>query len=444
MPELTQGYKNLILVLAVPGLYCLMVLAGRRLKRHHGVRLGWLYHLFSLCLAVYVPVLLLNFEWGFVKHLGAAVIVLGSFVVIAVVDRYLWELYFQQRLHVQVPKLLTEVVRFIILMVAVFLVLQIGYEQSIKGLLIAPGIAAVLIGLAAQDLVGNILAGVSLQVGKPFQHGDWLQVDGKYAEVIEINWRSTRLRTVDDISIEIPHRTLATQTIVNLNRPQRRHAMRISIGLDYAVPPNRAKNVLLHAVANAKGVCPAPKPQAFLKNFGDSAIEYEVRFWLDEYEQYYQVCDAIRSNMWYGLRRHGIRIPFPIRTVQVERPARDKQLEVQTAARLILRQQPLFRCLSDEQLDALLPRGRVVHFGRDEKLIEQGESGDSMFILVDGEATVLVQRNGLPTPVAFLRTGDCFGEMSLLTGEKRSATVIAQTDCEVVEIGKAVLARGLK
>ena len=128
----------------------------------------------------------------------------------------------------------------------------------------------------------------------------------------------------------------------------------------------------------------------------------------------------------------------------MERPARDKQLEVQTTARIILRQQPLFRCLNDHQLDSLLPRGRVVHFGRDEKLIHQGASADSMFVLVDGEATVVVERNGVSKPVASLRSGDCFGEMSLLTGEPRSATVIAQTDCEVVEIGKAVLAKSLK
>jgi small-conductance mechanosensitive channel/CRP-like cAMP-binding protein len=444
MPEFTEGCKDLILVLAVPGLYCLMVLAGRRLKRKQGVHLGWVYHLFSLALAVYVPALVVNLNRTLLGHLGAAVVVLGSFVLIALVDRYLWELYFEQRHKVKVPKLLTEVVRFIILIVAVFLVLQVGYGQSIKGLLIAPGIAAVVIGLAAQDLVGNILAGVALQMGKPFQHGDWLQVEGRYAEVIEINWRATRLRTVDDISIEIPHRELGRQTIINLNRPRRRHAMRISISLDYAAPPNRAKSVLLHAVANAKGVCPEPKPQVFLKNFGDSGIEYEVRFWLDEYEMYYEVCDAIRSTLWYGLHRPGIRIPYPMRTVQLERPARAKQLEVQTAARLILRQQPLFRCLTDEQLDALLPRGRVVHFGRNEKLIQQGDSGDSMFILVDGEASVVVERNGGPKPVGFLRPGDCFGEMSLLTGEKRSATVIAQADCQVVEIGKAVLAQSLK
>jgi CRP-like cAMP-binding protein len=128
----------------------------------------------------------------------------------------------------------------------------------------------------------------------------------------------------------------------------------------------------------------------------------------------------------------------------LERPERNKEHEIQSAARLILRQQPLFKCLNDEQLDALLPRGRVVHFGRGENLIQQGENGDSMFILVTGEASVLVERNGSSQRVASLAAGDCFGEMSLLTGERRSATIVAQTDCEVVEVAKPVLGRSLK
>ena len=147
--------------------------------------------------------------------------------------------------------------------------------------------------------------------------------------------------------------------------------MRISVGIDYAAPPTRVKDVLLHATANAKGVVAEPKPRVYLKNFGDFAIEYEIKFWMDDHSHYTDVCDAIRTNVWYGLQRHGIKIPFPIRTVQVERPARNKQQEVQTTARFMLRQQPLFKCLSDDQLDALLPRGRVVHFGRGETLISR-------------------------------------------------------------------------
>lgn len=433
-----------MLAVAIPGLYWVLVLFGRRLKRRHGVRLGWFYHLFSLSLALYVPALALDLPWAYTRHLGAAVIILSSTVVIALVDRYVWELHFKERHGVMVPKFLSELARLAILAVAVFLVLQVFYDQTIKGLLIAPGIAAVILGLAMQDLVGNVIAGMALQAGKSFGHGDWLIIDNRQGEVIEINWRSTRLRTLDDFCIEIPNREISRQTLINLNRPHRPYAMRIPIALDYATPPTRAKSVLLHAVANAKGVLPEPKPKVHLKNFADSGIEYEIKFWMDDYHRYSDISDAIRTNVWYALQRHGIRIPYPVRTVQLERPGRDRQQEYQTAARLILRQQPLFKCLTDEQLDALLPRGRVVHFGRGETIIRQGDNGDSMFIMVAGEANVTAERHGLTRQVAGMRAGDCFGEMSLLTGELRSATVVANSDCEVVEIDKAVLGQSLK
>jgi CRP-like cAMP-binding protein len=218
----------------------------------------------------------------------------------------------------------------------------------------------------------------------------------------------------------------------------------VSVGIDYSAPPSRVKDVLLHATSNAKGVLPEPKPKVYLKNFGDSSIDYEIKFWIDDHLFYNDVSDSVRTNVWYSLQRHGIKIPFPIRTVQIERPARSKQQEAQSIARQILRQQPLFKSFSDDQLDALLPRGQLTSFGRGEKLIEQGANGESMFILVKGEANVVVRRNGFETHVASLNSGDCFGEMSLLTGEKRSASVIAKSDCEVVEIGKPILANSLK
>src|SRR5439155_14571109 len=146
-------------------------------------------------LAIYAPALLLNLPWTFLHHLGAAVVVLAATFVIALVERFVFELYVQQRHGVAVPKFLTELVRLVILLVAVFLVLDLGYDQTIKGLLIVPGIDAVVIGLAMQDLVGNVIAGIALQASKSFVHGDWLLIDNRHAEVIEVNWRATRLRT---------------------------------------------------------------------------------------------------------------------------------------------------------------------------------------------------------------------------------------------------------
>jgi small-conductance mechanosensitive channel/CRP-like cAMP-binding protein len=439
-----EWLQILLVALAALVLYYVMLLVGRGLKHKQGVRLGVLYHAFSLGFAIFLPAALLRPDWTIVNHIGAFTMIFGGVFVISLVDRYVWELYFKQLQNVDVPKFLPEVVRLAILVLAIFWALQHFYHQTVTGLIIAPGIAAVVLGFAMQDSLGNIISGIALQAGKPFAHGDWLIVDGRQAEVIEVNWRATRLRTNDEIVIEIPHRQMASQTIVNLNRPTRRHAMRVSVGIDYSAAPSRVKDVLLHATANAKFVAPEPKPKVYLKNFGDSSIEYEIKFWIEDHLYYNEACDSIRTNVWYSLQRHGLKIPFPIRTVQIERPSRSKQQEVQSTARLMLRQQPLFKSFTDDQLDALLPRGQATNFGRGEKLIEQGANGDSMFILVKGEANVVVNRNGFDTQVASLRSGDCFGEMSLLTGEKRSASVVANSDCEVVEIGKPILANSLK
>lgn len=466
MGDLPTAAKDFIVLLSLPGVYCIMVLLGRWLKRRHGVRLNWSYHLFSLCLAAYFLAHLFHWQlaipWGekqiedntgirteinyvsYDRELFAVTCLLGAIFIIALVDRYIWDLYFRQKHRVKIPKFVSEVVTLVIIVISLVVVLEVGYQYNIKGLVIAPSVLAVLLGLAMQNLLGNIIAGLALQFGKTFKDGDWLFVDNRYAQVIDINWRSTRLRTLDDVSVDIPNLDMSKSVIVNLNLPHRLHAMRLMVAVDYAAPPTRVKDVLLHATSNAKGVSAEHRPSVFLKNFGDYATEYEIKFWMDNHDHYDDTCDAIRTNIWYSFQRHGIRIPFPIRTIQLERPARKKEEEIQTTARIILRQHPLFKTLSDEQLDGLLPRGRLIHFGRGEKLIEQGDEGESMFILVTGEANVIVEKNHAPVHVASLRSGDCFGEMSLLTGERRSATILAHNDCEVVEIGKSVLARSLK
>jgi small-conductance mechanosensitive channel len=439
-----MGTQVLVLLVCLPVIYSLMLWLGRWLKRKHGVPLRWPYHLFAVALAVFGPAKLLQIHFPNRRELGAFTLILFAGFVITLIDRCVWDLYFKQRHRIKLPRFLDQVTALLVFIAAGMVILGLGYHLDFKPFLLAPGILAVMVGVAAQSLLSNIVAGISLQASKSFKDGDWIFVNNQYAQVIDINWRTTRLRTLDDISIDVPNSDLVKQTIVNLNLPARRHAMRLTLRVDSTVPPTRVKDILLHASSNAKGVAPEPKPRVYLKTFSEYAVEYDIKFWMDDHNMYYEVCDAIHTNVWYGLHRHGIKIPFPIRTVQLERPSRSKEEEVQTAARLMLRQQPLFKSLTDNQLDALLPRGRIVHFGRDEKIIQQGENGDSMFILVSGEANVVVERNGAPTHVASLTGGDCFGEMSLLTGERRSATILAHTDCEVVEIGKPVLAKSLK
>lgn len=278
MAELSETSRNILLLLSVPGLYCLLVLLGRRLKRRHRVEFGWMYHIFGLALAVYAPARLLDLNWPLLREIGAVALLTSPFFINALIKRYFWEVQFTQHRETPVPKLVSDATALAIFVVAILIVLNGIYEVRIPGLLAGSGIAAIILGLALQDLLGNVIAGFAIHFEQPFKAGDWLQVNERRAQVMEINWRSTRLRTPDNVYLDIPNRELVRQTIVNYHYPTTLHSLRISVPVDYAAPPTRVKDVLVHATANAKGVLAEPRIRAFLKNFGEYYAEYEIQF----------------------------------------------------------------------------------------------------------------------------------------------------------------------
>ena len=418
--------------------YLVLLAVGRWLKQRVGVRWGLLYQFFSGALALYIALTLTIPEVWWRGTVGAATVLLCAMLVISLTQRMLWELHFEQRRKIMVTRVVRDVVALAILSTAVLLILSVGYHIRIPGLLAGSGILALAVGLAAQDLLGNVIAGCVLHFEKPFKAGDWLLFEGRHVEVMEMSWRSIRVRTNDDLWLDVPNNQIAKQTIANLYYPVRKHAMRLELGIDYAEPPNRVKDVLTHAAATVEHVLPNPPPQVYLKQFADSAVVYELRYWMEDHTPYNEVEDAVRTNIWYELQRHHIKIPYPTRTIHMTAPpvAAPKLDTAHTA----LREHALFGSLEEPRLQTLLAGARVHKFGRGEKLIEQGRHGESMFVLLRGAADVSVAHNSVRTHLAALQAGACFGEMSLLTGEKRSATVTATTDCEVAELDRAILA----
>ncbi|MEP6670527.1 MAG: mechanosensitive ion channel family protein [Chthoniobacter sp.] len=447
LAELTDGSSIAIEATAIPVLLAITIGLGRFLKRHSGIQLGPLYQLFCITFAVWLPLEILGtnfpFRLGTMHALRAANVLLGTIFILAIMRRYYWELWFEKHQHAKAPKFLSQLFGLILFIVAVFVVIGGVYGQSIEGVIFGSTVVVGIVGFAMQDLLGNIIAGIALEIGKPFKTGDWLKIENQHAEVIEVNWRSTRLRTNDDIYLDIPNKSIVGATITNLTYPTRQHAIRVTVGFDYATPPNFIKDVMSRAAGAARGVLATPPPKVYLKDFGDSAVIYEIKFWLEDESSFNDIVDGIRTNVWYAAQRHGIRIPFPIRTVQLER-AKSQSQDTMTVARASVRKQPFLQLLDEAQLEKLLAHAKFLRFGRREKVIVQGAAGESMFILLSGEAHVYVQVNGADTLVATLRTGDYCGEMSLLTGAPRSATVVAGTDCEMWEIGKEVLAEILQ
>jgi len=428
------------LAISALAIYALLVVIGRYLKRVHNVRFGLLFHLFALSVAVYVPTEVLGITHPLRRELLALTILLCTTTGIAILRRFVWDRLFRARPRNDVPRMLREVISLLIMVGAVLAVLTFVYDTEVPGLLAGSGIIAVILGLAMQDLLGNVFAGFALHFEKPFRVGDWLEFEGRFAEVMEINWRATRLRTNDHIYLDVPNRYLARSPISNLHYPDPQHAMRLTVSIDYDAPPSKVKDTLLHATVSAQSVLADPAPKVFLKDFSDTAIDYEIKFWFNDQAKYNQVLDAIRTNIWYELRREGIRMPVGLRTVKIERQTSSSMTDRAAAAREAISNQPLFQSLDEHELDTLLGGAQAMWYGRGEKIIQQDDAGDSMFILAHGEASVLVDSGQGAKQTATLRAGACFGEMSLLTGERRAATVVARQDCEVLEIGKATLA----
>ena len=332
---------------AFVGTFFVALMFGRLLKRGAGVQLGVLYQLFCLTLAFYAALAVYGVQADWRNHVGAAAILLSSALLVALVNRYVWDWYFEKRKQTPIPHFLREVVGGLIFLIALLFVLSAGYhaEAQLKGLLAGSGIAAIIIGFAGQNFFAGIIAGVSLQINRPYKVGDWLKVGDTYGEVREINWRSTRLRTNDAITLDIPNNEMVQHTITNLSYPSRAHYMRLHIPAEYGAPPNRVKDALMHATVQVPGVEKDPPPQIFVSEYADSAIIYQIKFTMTTHTGYYEVRDAIYTNAWYEFRRHKITIPYPQRTLHLERKPSRPTDEGHDEAREILREDPVFECL---------------------------------------------------------------------------------------------------
>jgi small-conductance mechanosensitive channel/CRP-like cAMP-binding protein len=293
-------------------------------------------------------------------------------------------------------------------------------------------VGAVVIGLALQDTLGNLFAGLAIQIEKPFRVGDWVTIGGQDGLVSEITWRATKMRTKAGNFIVVPNSVLAKDTITNYCEPTRSLRLQVEVGASYEVAPNVIKAVIREALQSAPEILHERAPEVLLVDFGNSSIVYRVRFWVSDFEADERSKDLVRSLIYYAFKRNNITIPYPI---QVEMsPEEGGVVPVRGVVGAdTLAPVALFSALSVEERAALLAIARPVQYAAGEAIVRQGQAGTSLFVLVRGEASVTL--TGTQGEVARLRSGDVFGEMSLLTGEARTATVAAATDCDLVEIG---------
>jgi small-conductance mechanosensitive channel/CRP-like cAMP-binding protein len=299
-------------------------------------------------------------------------------------------------------------------------------------LLTTSAVSAVVIGFALQDTLGNAFAGLAIQSERPFNIGHWVRVGEFEGRVAEVTWRATKLRTKSGNFVVLPNNVVSKEAITNYSEPAAPTRLEIEVGASYLAPPNAVKAAIAEALANAPRALKAPAPDILLVGFADSAITYRARFWVEDYERDEAARDEVRTAIYYSFQRRGIEIPWPIQ-VQYEKNWRepDPDLEMQERERL-LSGVDLFATLTAEQRREIASATTSHVYGSGEAVVRQGEAGHSMFIVGSGQVRVVLEPDR--REVATIDRGGYFGEMSLLTGEPRTATVVARGDAVVVEI----------
>lgn len=245
-----------------------------------------------------------------------------------------------------------------------------------------------------------------------------------------------RLITFEREMVIIPHKLIGNEIIRNFSQPQPIHAERIRVGFSYKSPPNLVKHVLHSTALETQGILKHPDPQVFTISYDDSAITYEVKFFIDDYSELEEIRDRFMSRVWYAAQRSGLAIPFPIRTVYNFHGPTSQAEGTSKKFTESLQSLPSFVPL-DKSVDPDISNSGIClqHFGSGETVIKQGTENNALYILVSGSAVIAVQDiTGVTHEILTVKTGEFFGEMTLFSGEPSPIAVTAAEDLEVMMI----------
>lgn len=330
-------------------------------------------------------------------------------------------------------KIQRDVVDFLLYVVCAIPILKTQLKIDVTTLLGTSAVVSLVLGFALQDTLGNLFAGISLQLERPFDVGDFIRVGPHEGRVVQIAWRSTRLETVRRELVTVPNSQVAKDHLVSFSGSGG-VAFELQIGAAYAAPPNLVKSEILETLRESPLVLDEPAPWVRVQSFDDNAVHYLVRVYLEDYASLPHARDEVLSRLWYRFARAGIEIPFPQRVVHLRQ---GEPAPARVAAELLGRLE-LFAPFSPPELEAIARAAVERRFGVGEAIVTEGREGSTFFVVVAGRVSV---RLAIGKEIAVLGRGQGFGEMSLLTGEPRAASVVALEDSTLLELDRQVFAQ---
>lgn len=294
-----------------------------------------------------------------------------------------------------------------------------------------------------QQTLGDLVAGLLLQAEAPFKVGDWIAYDddpSHVGRVVEINWRATKIVTDDMVEVAVPNSLLSKSPIINYQEPALPARRTVRVTVSYDTPPERMVSIAVAAAREAEGVLQEPGPSCEVEEFAGSGVTYAVRFFVRDQARRIYIDASVRGRLWYSLRREGVPIVFPRTDVALVDPNGEcggVAAAERTARADLFLHVDFLRVLAKEERVALAERARTERYATGETVVHEGNDDTEMYVVAEGELAVFTDRGH--REFARIKRGEFFGEMALLTGEPRSATVRAVCPCTVHVIDKRVM-----
>jgi small-conductance mechanosensitive channel len=380
------------------------------------------------------------------KIIHAVALLFGGFALVKLISVFIFDVILSA-LRISPVQILRDLMTALgYVLVGLWLVARLGVTLS--GIVTTSAVVTAVIAFSLQDSLGNVLGGLVLQAEAAFRVGDWVQIGETKGKVKEITWRHISIETRNWDTVIIPNSALirGQMTVTGQRSGQPTQQRRwIYFNVDFRVPPTEVIRVVTDALVAepVEGAAAEPKPNVVMMDMTESYCHYAARYWLSNLEKDDPTDTLVRVRIFYALQRAGIPLSMPALTAFVKeqdeerkRLHHERDIE-QRLGMLDLARVELFHQLTDEERRKLADQVRPAPFMKGDIMTHQGAEAHWLYILTRGSAEVLLTvEGGERKRVSVLHAGDFFGEMSLLTGEPRSATVKALEDSECYRLDR--------
>lgn len=383
----------------------------------------------------------------YIVHIG--VLISGAHLLNVLIKIFLWDALISRTIKGKVPRLLIHFFSLLVYLFTILIIINQIFDISFAGIWATSGVLALVLGFALRNMILDLFTGLAVNIESPYKIGDWIEINTNNSkpdipgQVVDITWRATRLRTEEEKIVIIPNSLMNEFVVYNYSSPDSKIRFETAIPIDYSVPIEQAKTILFSGarkVLTEEGFFTEPEPNIIVSETNEFGIIYLVRYWINPWRGIYpaKARGVVNNSILDYMYLSGLRPSFPKEEVYYSRQQpKTVDFESSDFKMNIIKNVSLFNSLTDEERSEL--SGKIVQksFNEGNTVIKIDEEGDSMFVLSEGLLDIRIGQEGFNLKkVGDIYPGNFFGEMSLLTGEKRSATITAAKDSIVYEIKK--------